>query len=76
MDRGLVMLVAEDNPDDALFLDWVFQRMRLKVFLSLVTNGAEVIRFLKAEGQYDNREKFPFPNLLLIDLHMPIMTGF
>ncbi len=32
--------------------------------------------YLKGEGQYTDRQKFPFPDLLLLDLKMPGVDGF
>src|SRR5207244_2563876 len=44
--------------------------------LHLVHDGDETIAYLKGEGQYANREEFPLPALLLLDLKMPRRSGF
>jgi len=37
--------------------------------------GQEVIDFLEGRAPFDDRSKFPFPKLLLMDLNMPLMGG-
>ena len=44
--------------------------------LVVVSNGEEAIRYLKGEDTYADRSRFPFPNLVLLDLDMPKLTGF
>jgi CheY-like chemotaxis protein len=41
-----------------------------------VTDGSSVIAYLKGTGEYDDREKFPLPGVLLLDLIMPRLDGF
>jgi len=41
-----------------------------------VRDGREVIQYLSHEGVYADREKFPDPILVLLDLTMPVMNGF
>lgn len=41
-----------------------------------VGDGAEAIEYLRGNGQYANRNQFPIPNLLLLDLKMAKMHGF
>src|SRR5437870_2564976 len=44
--------------------------------LAVVSNGQEAIDYLKGEGQYGNRGLHPFPDIVLLDLKMPLMNGF
>ncbi|MEY2465898.1 MAG: hypothetical protein QOD03_419 [Verrucomicrobiota bacterium] len=41
-----------------------------------VGDGDEVLAYLKGEGLYGNRQSFPLPGLLLLDLKMPRVDGF
>ena len=41
-----------------------------------VIDGQDAIDYLSGEGSYSDRAKHPFPNLLLLDLKMPRLTGF
>ncbi len=71
-----VFLVVDDNPDDTLLLGRVFRRANMLNPLQAVGSGAEAIAYLKGEGRYANREEFPLPALILLDLKMPGMDGF
>ncbi len=42
----------------------------------LVTDGEEAIRYLSGEGKYEDREQFPIPAAVLLDLSLPGKSGF
>jgi CheY-like chemotaxis protein len=70
------ILVAEDNEDDVFFLRRAFQNADLPYEINFVTNGREAIDYLSGRAPYDNRERFPLPKALILDLKMPIQGGF
>jgi len=41
-----------------------------------VRNGEEAIAYLQGEGPYANRDKFPLPIVMLLDLNMPKKNGY
>ncbi len=61
--NGLKVLVAEDNNVNASILDKFFKKWNVK--MDLAVNGVEVLEQL-TKHEY---------NLILMDLHMPIMGG-
>jgi CheY-like chemotaxis protein len=70
------VLVAEDEETDWLLLQIAVKRSGRPIDLRRAKNGREAIRYLAGESPYDDRNLHPVPDLLLLDLHMPIMTGF
>jgi CheY-like chemotaxis protein len=70
------ILLAEDNPDDILLVRMAFKQAGFVDPLEVVRNGAEAIQYLKGQGHYTNRQLFPVPAVVLLDLKMPIMSGF
>ena len=41
-----------------------------------VPNGREAIDYMAGNGKYADREAFPFPGVLFLDLKMPGLGGF
>jgi len=39
-------------------------------------DGDEAIAYLSGRKEFANREKFPYPDLMFLDLKMPRVTGF
>src|SRR5215467_13748396 len=70
------VLVAEDDENDVICLRLAFERAALDGCLMFVRNGEEAIDYLGAGGRYSYRDKFPRPELLLLDLKMPGTDGF
>jgi len=70
------VLLAEDDENDAFLLMYAFKLAEVSNPLIVVRNGQEAIWYLNAEGPYSDREKFPWPCVLLLDLKMPLMNGF
>lgn len=70
------ILLAEDNDDDAFFIQRAFKKARVANPLRRVKNGQEAINYLEGIGVFNNRDKFPYPCFLLLDLRMPKVDGF
>jgi CheY-like chemotaxis protein len=76
VDRNLTILIGEDSADDAFFLQRGFRKIGLTNPVQILTDGEEVIDYLRAEGKFENRSEFPFPSVLFLDIKMPRVTGF
>jgi two-component system response regulator len=70
--RPLEVLLAEDREDDALLTREAFRRSGRQVNLHHVENGEECMAFLRRENRH---AQAPAPDLLLLDLNMPLMGG-
>lgn len=71
-----VILVAEDEEDDVLLLKRAFLKADVHNPLYFVYTGKELVSYLKGDGQYADRDEFPLPDLLLLDLKLPGYNGF
>jgi CheY-like chemotaxis protein len=71
-----VLLVAEDNPLDALLLQRVIQRCGGLFQMVHVEHGEAAIDYLEGKNAFADRTKHPAPALLLLDLKMPRKDGF
>jgi CheY-like chemotaxis protein len=70
-----VILAAEDNDDDFVLLRCAFESAGFPHKLIGVINGVEAVDYLYADEPFTNRSAFPFPDLMLLDLQMPVMDG-
>jgi CheY-like chemotaxis protein len=71
-----ILLLAEDNSDDVLIFQITFRRATLPYDIYVVRDGQQVVDYLSGKGHYGDRQRFPFPDLLVLDLKMPIKSGF
>ncbi len=76
VDTGGNILCAEDDWSYADLLLRAFKKSGLHNPIHVVQNGAEAIAYLKGEGKYEDRQKYPMPGLVLVDLKMPMVNGF
>ena len=74
-DQGVILLV-EDRDDDVLLIRRAFERAKILNPLHVASNGEEAVAYLKGEGKYSNRDEYPLPDLVLLDLKMPGLNGF
>jgi CheY-like chemotaxis protein len=76
MPSGSVILIADDEDDAALLLENAFEMVKVSSPRRVVRNGQEAIDYLSGNGIYADREKYPWPALMLLDLKMPVRDGF
>ncbi len=74
--KSSVVLYAEDEENDVLFMQIAFDKAGLGHLLRVVQNGQEVVDYLSGAGAFADRHRHPLPSLLLLDLNMPLLSGF
>jgi DNA-binding response OmpR family regulator len=70
-----VFLLVEDDSNDVLFIQQEFKRSP-RCRLQVVSDGIEARRYLEGVPDYEDRTKYPLPDLILLDLKMPRFSGF
>jgi CheY-like chemotaxis protein len=74
--QSTTILLAEDSEDDVFLMQHAFKKARVANPLFVVRDGEETIQYLEGSGMFRDRDKYPFPSLLLLDLKMPLKDGF
>jgi CheY-like chemotaxis protein len=70
------ILIADDLEEDIVLLQRALQKAGINNPVHFVDDGDKVVAYLAGEGEFSDREKFPLPAILFLDIHMPRMTGF
>ena len=70
------VLVVDDSDDDRFFLRRSIQTDSRLTIVAEVCNGEDAIAYLSGKTVFGDREKFPFPDLMLLDLKMPRKNGY
>jgi DNA-binding response OmpR family regulator len=70
------VLLVEDDLNDVELMSVAFAQAASPFSLVSVSHGGEAIQYLAGEGEYADRERFPGPSLILLDLRLPYVDGF
>lgn len=73
--KMLTILMADDDADDRLLAREAMHESRVLNELYFVEDGVQLLRYLRGEDEYADRELHPMPGLILLDLNMPKMDG-
>ena len=73
--RSVIMLMAEDDPEDQMLVREGLRESRLANHLIVVEDGIELMDYLHRRGKYSDPLSSPHPGLILLDLNMPRMSG-
>jgi CheY-like chemotaxis protein len=69
------ILYAEDDENDQLFLQDAFEQAGISNPLRMVADGQEAIDYLTGTGPYADRQAYPLPGMIWLDLKMPRKSG-
>ena len=72
---SLIILLVEDNPRDVRLIQRAFDKAHFPHDLHIVRDGEEALSYLRGEGAYAEPSTAPRPDLVLLDLNLPRMSG-
>lgn len=76
MDKIVTILMVDDNIMDIELTLITFKRSRLTNTIQIVHNGKEALQYIMGDGKYANRDMYPVPNVVLLDINMPEVDGY
>jgi len=73
--QAFSILIAEDDSDNCVLVQTAFRQVDMPYNLYSVSDGHELLNFLRNQGRYLDSDAAPRPDLVLLDLNMPRKDG-
>ncbi|MBI4876755.1 MAG: response regulator [Acidobacteria bacterium] len=74
-DRPIIILYADDDPEDRMLIQEAWEESRLANQLDFVEDGEELTDYLHRRGKFESLAGTPLPGMILLDLNMPRKDG-
>ena len=74
--KSVNILLVENNDADIKITLRAFNKAKSKNNIYVVEDGQKVLDFVYHKGEYQDEEKFPRPDLILLDIKLPNLDGF
>jgi CheY-like chemotaxis protein len=74
--QNSAILLVEDDSNDQILIQDGFRKVGVTCSILAVNDGLEAIAYMKGEEKFGDREKFPYPSVIITDLKMPGADGF
>jgi CheY-like chemotaxis protein len=72
---GSPVLLADESSEAACVFEDVLRKSHLTNPLVVVRSGTDAVAYLEGAGAYADREHYPFPGALFLDLKLPGASG-
>ena len=69
------ILLVEDNDDDVFLMKRALQGAHVINPLYVVEDGQEAVDYLRGAGKFADREAYPLPAIVFLDLKLPYISG-
>jgi len=69
------LLLVEDNADDVFFMKRAMATAGITHPLETAADGQAAIDYLAGKGEFADRQRFPLPFLMFLDLKLPHRSG-
>ncbi|MGB3614282.1 MAG: response regulator, partial [Elainellaceae cyanobacterium] len=73
--NGHSILLVEDDSNDVLFIQRAFRQVDSSHPIHIVKDGDEAVDYLSGQEKYADRDSYPLPALVLLDLKLPRRSG-
>jgi len=69
------ILLVDDDENDVLIMTMALQKVGLTCSLRVARDGREAQEYLGGTGKFSDRQAYPLPYLILMDLKLPRVMG-
>lgn len=73
--KPISILMVDDDPLDQLLTKEAFEAAKALNPLFFLDNGVELMQYLRREHPFQDEARYPWPDLILLDLNMPKKDG-
>lgn len=71
----LTLLVVEDDANDQELLQEALDELDFQHRVIYLDDGEDLVAYVHREERYADKDRFPDPSVILLDLHMPKKGG-
>lgn len=71
-----LIIIIEDNQDEELLTIRAIKRSKIDCRILILRSGEEAYEFIDRKGQYKQRPYHDIPHLILLDINLPLASGF
>ena len=73
--QPFTILHVEDDPNDVLLVNRAIQKSNAALVVRSVSDGDQALAYLSGDQSFADRDAYPLPQLVLLDLKMPRKSG-
>src|SRR5213075_3063097 len=70
-----LVLTVDDSGANCLSLHIAMGRTDPRQFIGAVSHGEELLGYMKGDGKYADRDRYPLPEMLALDIALPRKDG-
>ena len=70
-----ILLLVEDNEDDVFLMQRALKGACVTNPLFVVEDGQQAVDYLGGTGEFADRDEYPLPGVVFLDLKLPFMSG-